>query len=130
MRPLALPHWPMDRWERVAARTILLMWAAFWIWFGFASGLAEQLSPLGIFVHTAAPGLIFALIAFLAWRYEHFAGLLLLAVAVLILLAYDSMMGHRGIVYVLQVGSILAGPPAISGVLFLLASGRRPTREA
>ncbi len=122
MRPLALPHWPLERWERVAARSILLLWAAFWIWFGLVSGIAEHLGPAGILIHTAAPGAIFAGIVFLAWRYERTAGALLLIIAALILLAYDSMMGHRGALYVLQVGSILAGPPAIAGFLFLAAS--------
>lgn len=122
MRPLALPHWPLERWERTAARSILLLWSAFWIWFGLASGVAEHLSPAGIFIHTAAPGLVFAAIALLAWRHESVAGVLLLVIAVLILLAYDSMMGHRGVWYVLQVGSILAGPPAIAGFLFLTAA--------
>lgn len=114
--------WPAAQWERNAARAILLLWAAFWVWFGLASGLSEHLGPMGIFIHTAAPGLVFAAIAAIAWRYERAAAWLLLAVAAGILFAYNEMMGHRGTLFVLQVGSILAGPPLLAGVLFYLAS--------
>jgi hypothetical protein len=117
-----LSAWHAPQWERFAARSVLLLWAAFWIWFGFASGLSERLPPMGIFIHTAAPGLVFALIAAAAWRWERASGWFLIGLAILILFAYNEMMGHRGIAFVLQVGSILAAPPAISGVLFLIAS--------
>lgn len=121
MRPLALPHWPNERWERFTARTILVLWAAFWIWFGVASALSEGLPTAGIVAHAALPGLLFAAIALLAWRSERAAGILLLAIAGMILLAYDSMMGQNGLLFVLEVGSILAGPPALAGLLFLMA---------
>lgn len=114
--------WPAVQWERNSARAILLTWAAFWIWFGLASGLSEHLPPLGIFIHTAAPGLVFALIAAIAWRHERAAAWLLLAVAAGILFAYNELMGHRGTLFVLQVGSILAGPPLLAGLLFYMAS--------
>lgn len=123
---LEWPAWTVERWERNGARAILLAWAGFWIWFGLASGLSEQLSPLGILVHMAAPGLVFAGIAALAWRHEHAAAWLLILIAVAILFIYNEMMGHRGLLYVLQVGSILAGPPLVAGLLFYFAwRGRR-----
>lgn len=114
--------WPAAQWERNAARVILLTWAAFWIWFGLASGLSERLPPLGVLIHIAAPGLVFALIVAIAWRYERVAAWLLLAVAAAILFAYNELMGHRGALFVLQVGSILAGPPLFAGLLFYMAS--------
>jgi len=113
--------WPAARWERNSARAILLVWAVFWMWFGFASGLSEHLPPVGVFIHTAAPGLAFALIALIAWRYERAAAWLLLLVAAAILYTYNEFMGHRGALYVLQVGSILAGPPLLAGLLFYLS---------
>ena len=121
MRPLALPHWPTERWERFTARTVLILWAAFWIWFGVASALSEGLPPSGLFAHTALPGLLFAAIAVLAWRSERAAGILLLVIAGMIMLAYDSLMSQNGVLFVLEVGSILAGPPALAGLLFLMA---------
>lgn len=121
MERLGWRAWPVAHWERNAARAILLLWAAFWIWFGFASGLSEHLSPLGILIHTAAPGLVFAVIAAVAWRYERVAAWLLLAVAAGILYTYNEFMGHRGTLFVLQVGSILAGPPLLAGILFNLS---------
>lgn len=114
--------WPGAQWERNAARAILLLWAAFWIWFGLASGLSEHLSAVGVFIHAAAPGLVFAVIAAIAWRHERAAAWLLLAVAAAILFAYNEMMGHRGALFVLQVGSILAGPPLLAGLLFYMVS--------
>jgi hypothetical protein len=125
MRLAAASSWHTPDWERFVARFILFAWAAFWIWFGLASGLAEHLPPMGVFIHMAAPGLVFAIIAVLAWRFERAAGWVLLVLAALILLAYDDLMGHRGIWFVLQVGSILAGPPALAGILFLLAARSR-----
>ncbi len=121
MERLGWRAWPVAHWERNAARAILLLWAAFWIWFGFASGLSEHLSPLGILIHTAAPGLVFAVIAAVAWRYERVAAWLLLAVAAGIFYTYNELMGHRGTLFVLHVGSILAGPPLLAGILFYLS---------
>ena len=120
--------WPAAQWERNAARAILLLWAAFWVWFGLASGLSEHLTPFGIFIHTAAPGLVFFLIALLAWRFERAAAWLLFAVGAVILYAYNEFMGHRGALFVLQVGSILAGPPLLAGLLFYMASRSQAER--
>jgi hypothetical protein len=117
--------WPVAHWERNAGRAILLVWAAFWVWFGLASGLNEHLSWQGLLIHTAAPGLVFALMAALAWRYERVAAWLLLAVAAGILYTYNEMMGHWGLLHVLQVGSILAGPPLLAGLLFYCSWRRR-----
>jgi hypothetical protein len=118
--------WPATEWERNAARAVLLAWAAFWVWFGFASGLSEHLSPLGVFIHTAAPGFVFAIVAAVAWRFERVAAWLLLLVAAAIFYTYNEFMGHRGTLYVLQVGSILAGPPLLASLLFYLSwRGRR-----
>jgi hypothetical protein len=121
MQRIGWRAWPAAQWERNAARAILLLWAAFWVWFGLASGLSERLSPLGVAVHVAAPGLVFAVITAVAWRWERAAAWLLLAVAAGILYTYNELMGHRGPAFVLQVGSILAGPPLLAGLLFYLS---------
>ncbi len=116
-------------WPRTAARCILFAWAAFWVWFGLASGLSQHLPPLGLAFHVAAPALVFAMIALLAVRHERAAGWLLIAIALAILFEYNELMGHRGAFFVLQAGSILSGPPLVAGVLFL-RSGREQVPPA
>ncbi len=112
-------------WARAAARCILFAWAAFWVWFGLASGLSQHLPPLGMALHVAAPALIFALIALLASRHERAAGWLLIAIALAILFEYNELMGHKGTLFVLQAGSILSGPPLVAGSLLLRAARRQ-----
>jgi hypothetical protein len=114
----------LHRWERRGAQLVLAAWALFWIWFGLASGISEHLPPHGLLLHVAVPGLLFAAISFLALRYPTAAAQILLASDALILLAYDEMMGHRGLAHVLYVGSLLAAPPAVAALL-LLASRER-----
>jgi hypothetical protein len=99
---------------------VLLLWACFWLWFGLSSGLAQHLAPLGIALHIAAPAAVFAFIAWLSYRHPRQAGWILLGIAAIILLEYNHLMGHRGALYVLEVGSIISGPPLVSGLLFLL----------
>lgn len=118
-------HWAGHCWPRTAARCILFAWAAFWVWFGLASGLSQHLPPLGLTLHAATPALIFALIALLASRRERLAGWLLIAIALAILFEYNELMGHRGAFFVLQAGSIISGPPLIAGSLFLVAAQGR-----
>lgn len=103
-----------------AARSVLFAWACFWVWFGLSSGLSGHLPPLAVSLHLAAPAALFASIAWLSIRHPWTAGWILIAAAAAILLEYNHLMGHRGALYVLQVGSIISGPPLVSGLLFLL----------
>ncbi len=132
LHPPSPNHFPWNLhagvcWPRTAARSVLLAWAAFWVWFGLASGLSQHLPPLGLALHVTAPVLIFVLIAFLASRHERAAGWLLIGIALAILFEYNELMGHRGAFFVLQAGSILSGPPLVAGSLYLMAARKRAT---
>ena len=50
---------------RLFARALTLTWAVFWLGFGFLSGLAERLGPIGTLMHTV-PGVIFLAVPFVA----------------------------------------------------------------
>jgi len=43
-------------WPQLAARGPAILWAGFWTWFGLALGISERLPPLGVLLHTMAPG--------------------------------------------------------------------------
>jgi hypothetical protein len=122
--------WAGVCWPRTAARCILFAWAAFWVWFGLASGLSRHLPPLALTLHVASPALILALIALLASRHERLAGWLLIGIALAILFEYNELMGHRGAFFVLQAGSILSGPPMAAGSLYLWAAREKNSIQA
>jgi hypothetical protein len=114
---------------RLIARVLSLLWAAFWVWFGVASGIGEGLTAAGTLMHTAAPGLIFLGSALLAWRVELVGGIGLIAEGLLVCVAYPVMASGRfppqTIFFVLLT---MGAPPLIAGLLFLL--GWRRSRRA
>lgn len=125
MTAIHFPAWHAAEWERFLARTISSLWAAFWLWFGLASGIAEGMTAGGILVHTAVPGLIFLTLAAFAWWKERAGSYVFLFAGLLTYGAYWNMAGHRGFAYFLAVGSMLALPMLLAGLLFHLAS-RQP----
>ena len=103
-----------------AARGLAILWAGFWIWFGFASGLAEGLTPRGVLVHTAVPGLFFLVFVAVAWRWEAVGGALLVLVSILIAIAYPMLFRRLPALTIFLTDLTLALPPLVAGVLFLL----------
>jgi hypothetical protein len=105
---------------RLIARVLSLLWAAFWVWFGIASGIGEGLTAAGTFVHTAAPGLIFLGSALLAWRVELVGGIGLIAEGLLVCVAYPVVASGRFPPQTVFFVVLTMGAPAlIAGVLFL-----------
>ncbi|MFN0169596.1 MAG: hypothetical protein ACKV22_24505, partial [Bryobacteraceae bacterium] len=102
MTAIHIQAWHAADWERFLARAISSLWALFWLWFGLASGIAEGMTPGGILVHTAVPGLIFALLTAFAWRKERAGSYVFLFAGLFTYGAYWNMMGHRGVGYFLE----------------------------
>ena len=55
-----LLHTAASGWIVWIAGGLTVLWAAFWTWFGLASGLGDRLSVRGVLLHAAAPGLLVA----------------------------------------------------------------------
>lgn len=95
--------------------------AAFWIWFGIASGAYEELDILGVFLHTLMPGGILLLTVLIAWRWEAVGGGLLalegLVGLAFIFWAFSAPPWHPTTLF-FMIGT-LAGPPLLAGALFL-----------
>ncbi|MCC6731254.1 MAG: hypothetical protein IT208_18170 [Chthonomonadales bacterium] len=110
----------------VAALTIALVWAGWWVFFGVASGIGEGLSPLGVLVHAAVPGLVFlaAVLASAVW--PRVGAWVLLAEGAVVLIGYPIMVHGTRLFNVATIAFVLAtmaGPPTLAGAL-LLASRR------
>ena len=106
---------------RNAARVLAILWAGFWIWFGLASGIAEKLTPGGVLLHTAVPGLFFVLLLVVAWRWEAVGGALLVLIGLLMAVAYPILFRRLPALTIFLTDLTLALPPLVAGVLFLLA---------
>ena len=108
------------RWMRYVARALALIWAGWWTFFGLACGLGEGMSPAGVLLHAALPGLIFLVSAAIAWRWEAIGGIVLVLEGLLVFIAYPVMTYSRfplsTIVFVLLT---MALPPLAAGFLFL-----------
>ncbi len=105
------PHWTVH-----LARALAALWAGFWIWFGLASGIGEGLTPLGVLIHTATPGLLFGLLLALVWRFGRAGGPLLLITAVLVAAAYP-LLTHGWPRFYGFILLTMALPPLIAGAL-------------
>jgi hypothetical protein len=108
--------------QRTVDRSIAFHWAAFWLWFGLASGIGEDLSPLGVLIHAAAPGLVFLASALVAWQWQKVGGWLLVAWSVVVLVGYPIMVSdnpHFGLRTITFIYATMAVPPLLAGWLLL-----------
>ena len=102
------------------ARIIALVWAGWWVFFGLASGIGEGLDPIGVVIHTAVPGLIFLVLAIIAWLRQDIGGALLVLAGLVIMVIYPLMArGSLSISTILVAMALLALPPLIAGGLCL-----------
>ena len=112
-------HFPLD-WTAVIARTLAILWSLFWVWFGVASAIFEQLDSAGRILHLAVPGLFFVVLTLIVWRWEAVGGGLLLLAGVAICVAYPLVFGAR---FAWQVVALvlltMALPPLVAGAMFL-----------
>jgi peptidoglycan/LPS O-acetylase OafA/YrhL len=114
------------KWMRFSARLIIILWAAFWIFFVLASvvGVGEQ-DKAGIPVRErikgflAAGGIIFVCAGsvYLAWRRFLAAGLTLTSIGIVATVVSLSRPPGSFPVFL-----IMGLPPLVSGILFLLSA--------
>jgi len=100
------------KWIRNTGRALAILWAGLWLLFGMLSGVGEGLDPVGIFMHTAVPGLIFLAAALIAWRWELAGGILLFIEGLATLSIFGFARTPEGFL-------LLVLPPFVAGGLFL-----------
>lgn len=108
--------------KRYLARAVALIWAGWWVLFGLASAFSEGISPTGVLLHTAVPGLIFLLSAVIAWRWDVIGRNLLIGEGLLIFIAYPAVaLGQISLISIVVVLITMALPPLIAGILLRLS---------
>lgn len=107
------------KWMRWTARVLSLAWGGWWTFFGLASGIGEKMNAAGILLHAAVPGLIFLALAIVAWKWELAGGIIVLIIGLVLFLTYPLVMRMPPTV-VVTVLLMLALPPLVAGVLFVL----------
>lgn len=110
----------------VAALAVALVWAGWWVFFGVASGIGEGLSPVGVLVHAALPGLVFLATVLASAVWPRVGAWVLLAEGAVVLIGYPMLAHgtrHFNAATIAFVVATMAGPPALAGAL-LLASRR------
>jgi hypothetical protein len=116
-----------SQWKQIRkmARVLTILWASGWVLFGLSSALSEGMTPSGVLLHTALPGLIFLLTTIITWRWEVIGGKLLMFEGLFILVFFPVIaagsMPIEGILYVILT---MALPPLGAG-LMLRASWQR-----
>jgi len=101
---------------RWIAWVILIIWAAFWIYFGVGSGIAEisSLGFMALIMHLIMPVAIL-IILYISWRWPAIGGILLLLGVGFAWFAFNLNDPKRIIVAL-----VLALPGAVAGVLFVI----------
>ena len=114
---------------RIIAQTIAFIWASWWTFFGLASGIYEGLDPIGVFIHTAMPGLVFLASAVIAWRWMRTGRIILIVEGLAILILY-SLMAHRSFSFTTFLFTLLtlSVPPLLAGCLLLFCRTTSPNK--
>ena len=110
----------VDKLMANGARLISNLWAASWISLGVASEISQALSFVRTLLDLVISNLHFALLQFLARRRAMLAGLLLLLIGLILMLGFPTLSRHlhgNALAYVIL---ILALPPLVAGILYLL----------
>lgn len=105
-----------------AARILGLLWAGFWLFFGIASGVGENLQLSGIIMHILFPGLVFLGIALLAWRWPNHGVFVFLLIGAFVLIGYPVMMHHFPLSTIIFMELTMALPPILAGILLFLST--------
>jgi len=103
-----------------SARALALVWAGFWTFFFTAESLAWH-TPLYEMTAWVCVGLMFLILALVAWRWEVAGGLILMAAGVIAALAY-AIWGPRELSAITRAITlcVFGVPPAVAGALFLM----------
>ena len=108
-----------DRLLGNGARLISNFWAASWISFSLASGLAHGLTLIRFLFDVVLPGLFFGLLQFVARQAAALGGLLLLLIGVIIAVALPITSSHWHRDAVVFIFLTMALPPLVAGIMFL-----------
>lgn len=111
---------------RLSARLVLVLWAGFWIFFvvgsaiggGGAPPVTSSESLKGILTAVGVV-LVCSSAVYFAWRPPRVAGISSILIGILVTGAYLSISRFESVL------SLIALPPLLSGILFLMSS-RRP----
>jgi hypothetical protein len=103
-----------------SARVLAVSWALFWVWLGFASGIAEGETVRGVVVHTAVPGLFFALLVVVAWRWQTLGGVLLVLAGLFAFVVYPILFHRLPPLTIFLTLLTMAVPPLVAGILLLM----------
>lgn len=108
------------------AWVLISMLIAFWVWFGVASAVEEQLGWRNVLLHLLVPGGTFAIIAAIASRWRYVGGVLLVVAGLLVVVGYSLIDGEFYTTSTLVLVMLaMAVPPVVAGVL--LIESRKPT---
>ena len=106
----------MARW---LVRLLTAAWAVFWLWFGVASGIHERLPWQGVTLYALRPGLMFIVIALIAWFWPGSGAVLLIVTGFVLAAWYGIYFGHMPTSTKLFVLSTMALPPLLGGLILL-----------
>ena len=112
--------------ERVAWVLIVCV-AVFWLWFGIASAIREDLGPANAVLHLLVPGGTFGIIGMLARRWRTPAAIALIAIGAFVAIEYPVVyLEFFAASTVALVVATMAVPPLVAGILLLLSGNRQP----
>jgi len=117
------------KWMRYTARTIIVLWAGFWVLFvvgeaitGGGHGEVSRKEALKGILTAGAILLIIAGGIYLAWRRELVAGVSLMLISLLVLVAYLLRFGASlNLSKMTPVLLVMALPLLVAGILFLIS---------
>ncbi len=107
---------------RLLGRLLVLVWAAFWLWFGIASSVGERESVGGTLAHIL-PGLGFLIVGVLAFAWQIKAAILLVAMGLAVGILYPLYATNMPLMTIVFMEMTMALPPLVAGILLLF--GRR-----
>jgi hypothetical protein len=105
------------------ARGLAIVWAVFWLFFFIVESWVWHTPPL-IAAPWVGAGFLFVVLALVPWHWERGGGRLLVAVGVLLGVAY-AIWAPAGLSIASRATTImvLSGPPILAGLLFLRQHG-------
>ena len=109
------------RWLSYTARLIVLVWAICWLITSFKSVVSVGFNLNGVSV-AVLYSVFFLGSAYIAWRWEGFGGLVLIAEGLLIAILYPPLMvGRVSMKFVLYLELTMAVPAIVAGILFCIS---------
>jgi hypothetical protein len=117
-------------WYSRTAFALMLAATAFWLWFGIASAVAEQLGGSSDILHLLIPGGIYLLTTAFAWRWRAPGAVLLLAEGLLVTVGYPVLFARMSLIVKLLTMTTMGLPPMVAGVLLMADRPLRSHRPA